>query len=297
MRDKNYFQISYHLMLLPGILFLLIFSIVPLFGAGIAFQRFIPARGFFGSPWVGLDNFRLIFALPDSRQVIMNTLGIAILKIVSNFVVQIAFAIALNEIISRKVKRLIQTAVYLPHFISWVIMAEVIRFMLSSDGVVNIILSHLGIDPILFLASNQWFRFTLIFTDVWKGFGFGAIVYLAAITGISPSLYEACLIDGGNRWKQVLHITLPGIAPTIVLLLTLSLGNILNAGFDQIFNLYNPIVYQTGDIIDTYVYRSGLLSFNYSFATAVGLFKSVISFVLIIISYTLAYKYTDFRLF
>lgn len=291
------FRLHYHLMLLPGIILLLIFSIVPMVGAVIAFQNFMPNRGFFGSPWVGLDQFRLIFQLPDSKQVIFNTVWISVLKIVFHFIVQVSFAVVLNEIISKRIKRGIQTAVYLPHFVSWVIMAEVVRFMLSTEGLVNQTLGFFQIGPVPFLASNDWFRTILVGTDVWKDFGFGAIIYLAAITGINPNLYEACVIDGGSRMQQIRHITLPGLKATMILMLTLSLGSILNAGFDQIFNMYNAVVYETGDIIDTYVYRTGLLSFNYSFATAVGLFKSLISFLLIILSYSLAYRFSGYRLF
>lgn len=294
-RDPN--RKHYHIMMLPATVLLMMFSIVPMFGIVMAFQEFKPKKGFFGSPWVGLDQFEMMFTLPDVRAVIWNTVVIAVLKIVLGLLVQIAFAVALNEISRRGLKRTIQTAVYLPHFISWVILAEIIRFMFSGDGFVNQIIGAFGGEPILFLASNQWFQGMLIFTDTWKEFGWGAIVYLSAITSISPNLYDACRVDGGNKWSEIRHVTLPGISATIVLMAVLSLGNVLSAGFDQVFNLYSPIVYQTGDIIDTYVYRIGLQGGNYSFATAVGLFKSLISFALIVISYTVAYKAADYKVF
>jgi putative aldouronate transport system permease protein len=169
--------------------------------------------------------------------------------------------------------------------------------MLGLNGIVNVFISRMGMEPVQFLADGGWFRFIIIVTDVWKGFGFGTIVYLAAIIAISPSLYEAAIIDGTSRFQRVLHVTLPGMAPTIILMATLSLGGVLNAGFDQVFNMYNPLVYETADIIDTYVYRIGLISMQYGFSTAVGLLKSVISSILIITSYTMAYKFAGYRIF
>jgi len=294
---KQPFAFHYHLMLLPGILLLILFSIVPMFGITIAFQNFKPGLGFWRSEWVGLDNFRYLFELPDSRNIFFNTIYIAVLKIVANLVVPVVFALLLNEVRSALLKRSVQTIVYLPHFLSWVILAGIISDLLSMDGLVNQILSGIGIDPVMFLGSNRWFPGIIVSSDVWKEFGFGTIVYLAALTGINPALYEAAAIDGASRFQQLKYITLPSLKPTIILLATLSLGNVLNAGFDQIFNLYNPLVYDSGDIIDTYVYRAGLLQVQYGLATAVGLLKSVISFVLIIISYVLASKFANYRIF
>ena len=191
-----------------------------------------------------------------------------------------------------------QTLIYLPHFLSWIILGGILIDVLSpSNGIVNKVLGLIGIKPIFFLGDNTWFRITLIVTDIWKGFGFGTIVYLSAITVIDQNLYEASIIDGANRWKQTWHITLPGMRMVIVLLMLLSLGNVLNAGFDQIFNLYGPIVYETGDIIDTLVYRIGLINAQFGVATAIGLFKSVVSFIFISVSYFLAYRYADYRIF
>ncbi len=289
--------INYHLMLLPGIMLLVVFSVIPMFGVVIAFQNFIPAKGILKSAFVGLDNFTYMFQIPDSRQVFANTLVIACLKILAGLFASLAFALLLNEMRVKWYKRAIQTIVYLPHFISWVILSGIIINLLTLDGLVNQILKAAGLEPVMFLGNNTWFRIILVVSDVWKSFGYGAIVYLAALTAISPTLYEASVIDGANRRQQLIYITLPGIASTVVLLATLSLGNVLNAGFDQIFNLYNPTVYQTADIIDTYVYRMGLIQMQYGLATAVGLLKSVVSFILIILSYKLAYRFANYRIF
>ena len=276
-REKRMF----HLMLLPGMIMLFLFVFVPLFGSLMAFQNYVPAKGIFGSKWVGLDNFKFIFSLPDSRQVFVNTLVIAFAKLIFNIIVPVSFAILLNEITVGICKKFFQTVVYLPHFLSWVVLATVVTNMFSLSGPFNALVTAFGGEPVQFLADNNWFRQVIVATDVWKEFGYNSVVYLAALTGIGLGLYEAASIDGANRFEQTLHITLPSLMPTIILMTALNLGNILNAGFDQIFNLYNPIVYETGDIIDTYVYRIGMVERQYSIGTAVGLFKSVISFLLI----------------
>ncbi|MCD9025701.1 ABC transporter permease [Cohnella silvisoli] len=296
MRNRSE-SLIYHLMLLPGMLVLFLFSIIPMAGIVIAFQKFVPAKGVLHSAWVGMDNLAFMFQIPDSRQVFLNTIIIAAMKVVAGLAVPIIFALVLNELRSSWFKRTIQTIVYIPHFISWVILAGIITNLFSLDGIVNQLLSLFGVDPVMFLASNFWFRPILIGTDVWKEFGFGTIVYLAAIAGINPNLYEAAVIDGAGRFKQLMYITLPGVVPTIILLSTLSLGNILNAGFDQIFNLYNPLVYESSDIVDTYVFRVGLVEMQYGLATAVGLLKSIVAFLLIIISYMLARKLSNYRIF
>jgi putative aldouronate transport system permease protein len=300
----NKFELIYHIMLLPGMILLLIFSIIPMFGIVIAFEKFIPAKGIFRSAWVGLDNFIYMFQIPDVKQIFMNTVVIAVGKIIANLIVPLIFAILLNEIRTIWFKRTLQTIVYLPHFLSWVILANIfVSNFFSLDGIVNQILEILGIQPVFFLASNAWFQPIIIGTDVWKEFGFGAVIYLAAMTGINPELYESAVIDGASRMQKIKYITIPGITPTIILLGTLALGNVLNANFDQIFNFYNPLVYQTGDIIDTYVYRMGLGTQNglgapqYGFATAVGLIKSIVSFGLIVTSYKLANRFANYRIF
>ena len=243
------------------------------------------------------ENFKQIFAFKESYQAIINTLIIAVSKIVLGLIVPIVMALLLNEVKQLGIKKCIQTLVYLPHFLSWVTVAGMLRDILGLDGIVNLFLQKMGMQPIFFLGEAGMFRQIVVLSDLWKGFGFGMIVYLAAISNIDQSLYEAAAIDGANRWQQTLYITLPGIMPMIIVMATLSLGNVLNAGFDQIFNLYSPLTYSTGDIIDTYVYRQSLINGQYSFGTAVGLFKSGISLLLTVISYRLAYKYAGYRIF
>lgn len=289
---------QFHLMILPSLIFLLVFSYLPMAGIVIAFQDYKPNLGFSGSAWVGLENFRLLFEREDSMQVIWNTLIIAVLKIIVNLAAPFIFAIFLNEVRKQMFKRYVQTLVYLPHFLSWVILGGILVDILSTDGgLVNRALGAIGLSPIFFLGDGSWFRFTVILTDAWKEFGYGTIVFLAALAGINPSLYEAAEVDGASRWKQTRHITIPSMIPMAIVVGTLALGNILNAGFDQIFNLYNPLVYEKGDIIDTFVYRTGILSGDLGLGTAVGLFKSMISMVLIVISYRLAYKWANYRIF
>ncbi|WP_419014580.1 ABC transporter permease [Hominenteromicrobium sp.] len=284
-------------MLFPGMIFLVIFSIIPMFGIVMAFQNFVPAKGIFGSKFVGLAQFQRLFMLPDFRQILENTLIIALSKIIIGTLLAIVFAVLLNECRNVRYKRFIQTAVYLPHFLSWVILAVMFSNIFSYTGIINQLITALGGEPVMFMISNTWFRPIIIGTDVWKEFGYNAVIYVAAMTSIDPSLYEAADIDGAGRWKKIMHITLPGILPTIILMGTLSIGNVLNAGFDQVFNMYSPLVYRTGDIIDTYVYREGLANIQYSFATAVGLFKSIISFALLTTAYKLADKFCGYRIF
>lgn len=290
-------QISYHIMLLPGMIFVAIFSLLPMVGIVMAFQNFQPAKGIFGSEWVGLQNFETLMLFPDVKNVILNTIIIAVSKLILNIIVPVIFAVLLNEVRNQGLKRTMQTIVYLPYFLSWVILALMFQNIFSYTGMVNQFVQALGGEPVMYLISNDYFRPIVILTDVWKNFGYGAVVYLATITGIDPQLYEAGEIDGANRWDKMIHITLPALKGTIILMATLSLGNVLNAGFDQIYNMYSPLVYETGDIIDTYVYRMGLEKLQYSLGTAVGLFKSVISFVLILASYKLADKFAGYRIF
>ncbi|MEC0372566.1 ABC transporter permease [Paenibacillus chibensis] len=287
-----------HIMLIPGLAFIIIFSYVPMAGIMMAFEKYIPTKGLFGSPMVGWKNFKFLMDYPDIGRILFNTLYIATMKIIAGLIVPITVAILLNELRKEWMKRAFQTMVYLPHFLSWVLLSGIIIDVLSpSTGVLNQILGLVGIKPIFFLGDNKWFPYVMVITDVWKEFGFSTIVYLAALTNINPSLYEASDIDGAGRWKQTLHITLPGMMPIIVLMLTLNIGNVLNAGFDQIFNLYSPQVYESGDVIDTFVYRMGIEQAQYGFATAVGLLKSIVSFILISVSYILAYRIANYRIF
>jgi putative aldouronate transport system permease protein len=295
-RNKDFTK-HYYFMLLPGFVWLLLISIIPMFGIVIAFQDFNPGRGFFHSEWIGWENFEYMFSLNDTKVIFFNTVFIAVMKIAGNLIVPLVFAIMLNELRLMAVKRWIQTIVYLPHFLSWVILSGILLDIFSYKGPVNTLLNLFGADPVLFFARADLFPFIVVGSDVWKEFGFNTIIYLAALTGINPSLYEAASIDGATRLRRIWHVTLPGLRTTVVLLAVLSLGNVLNAGFDQIFNLYNPLLYSTGDIIDTWVYREGLLNMQYGLATAVGLLKSVVSFILIVVSYLLASKFANYRIF
>ena len=289
-------QLPYHLLLIPGVVLVFIFSYIPLYGLIIAFQKYNPSMGF-SSPWVGLENFIYLFNQPNFVRTIWNTFYISFFKLVGSVVVPVTVALLLNEIRHDKIKRSFQTLVYIPNFLSWVIMAGMLMDILGSNGIVNSLITSLGFNEVNFLGSPSVFPWTMIVTDIWKGFGFGTVVYLAALTSIDPGLYEAAMVDGAKRWKQTIYITIPLLLPTIILMTVLALGNVLNAGFDQIFNLYSPVVYESGDIIDTYVYRLGLQQAQYSVGTAVGLFKSVISFILVALSYLLADKGAGYRIF
>jgi putative aldouronate transport system permease protein len=288
----------YHVLLFPAVVLTLIFAYLPMFGLAMAFQDYKPVNGFLHSNWVGLKHFVVLFNREDSVQIIWNTLIIAVMKLIANLIVPFVFALLLNEVRHSVLKRIIQTTVYLPHFLSWVILGGILTDILSTNGLINQLLTSLfGIKSISFLGDGDWFRVTAVISEVWKEFGFGTIMFLAALAGINPSLYEAAEMDGAGRWKQTLYVTVPATLPIVIVIFTLSLGNVLNAGFDQIFNIYNPLVYDKGDIIDTFVYRVGLLNGSYSFATAVGMFKSVISFVLIVTAYWIAYKKANYRVF
>lgn len=297
-RRKKLQEIPLHIMLLPGVILSILFHYIPIGGIVIAFQKFVPSRGIFNSKWIGLDNFHYLFNLPNFTSVLLNTIFIAVMKIIAGLIVPIVVALLLNEVISNSFKRTIQTIIYFPYFLSWVILGGILIDILSpSNGIVNQALGFFGIDPIFFLGNEKWFPFTLVLSNTWKEFGYSTIVYLAALTAIDLHLYEAAIVDGANRWKQTLHVTLPGIMPIVTLMAVLSLGNVLNAGFDQVFNLYSPMVYSTGDILDTMVYRIGLIDAQYGVATAVGLFKSVIALGLITLSNFLAGKYAGYRIF
>jgi putative aldouronate transport system permease protein len=284
-------------MVLPGFIWLFLFSIVPMYGVVMAFQDFNPALGFFRSRWIGLENFRYLFIMGDSKQVMINTLLIAAGKMVLNLLIPLAFALLLNEVGSPRYKKAVQTIVYLPHFISWVILASVVLNIFGYQGVVNNIGKVFGAEPKVWMTDSTIFRSLAIWTDVWKEFGYNAVIFLAALTGINQNLYEAAAIDGAGRLRSTWHVTLPGIASTIVVIGVLGLGNILNAGFDQIYNIYNPLVYSTGDILDTWVYRMGLVNLQFSLATAAGLLKSVVSFFLIVLSYIMAYRFAHYKVF
>jgi putative aldouronate transport system permease protein len=302
-KPHNLVQKSLYFMILPAVVLVGLYSYGPLVGWSIAFQQFNIAKGLFGSKWIGLSNFQFVFSLPDFRNALFNSFFIASMKLVAGTAVPVVVSLMLNEMRSIGGKRAIQTTIYLPHFISWVMLAGVIEDVLSpSTGIVNMVMKAVGMQPVMFLADKSLFPFVLVGTDVWKEFGFGTIIYLSTLTSIDPNLYEAASIDGAGRFRRMWHITMPGLLPIIALLTTLNLGNILNAGFDQVVNLYSPLVYKTGDILDTLVYRIGLGSGinstpQYDIATAVGMFQSGVSFVLVSVTYLLAYRFGNYRIF
>jgi len=290
---------SLYIMLLPALVLVIIFAYVPLYGLRIAFQNFQPAFGLFGEQeWVGWNRFRELFDMPNFKQVLWNTVYLASMKMFLGLLLAVGVSILLNEVRQVFFKRLVQTVIYMPHFLSWVILSGIfINIFSPVDGIVNSAIKAFGGTPIFFLGDNNWFPHILIGTDVWKSFGFGTIVYLAAITSIDPQLYEAASIDGANRWQKIRHITLPGMKMIIILMSVLNLGSVLHAGFDQVFNMYSSIVMESGDILDTFVYRMGISEAQYSTATAAGLFQSGVSFLLISVSYFLAYKFARYRIF
>lgn len=295
-KEKSWFsgeQCLFLLMLTPGILFILIFNYGPMFGLVMAFQDFIPAKGFIRSNWVGMDNFKYLLKLPDIWKVTYNTIFISLGKIILNTLIPIIFAILINEIRLKWVKKSIQTIVYLPHFLSWIILSSVIVNLFNLDGPVNLLLNNFGFKSINFLGDNKVFPHLLIWTDVWKGFGYNSIIFLAAITAIDPGLYEAATMDGASWFQKVKNVTIPGMLPFIILITILSLPNILSAGFDQVYNLYSPPVYESGDVLDTYIYRIGLIGRDYSLGAAVGLIRSIVGLFLIYSSNKAAEKMTD----
>jgi putative aldouronate transport system permease protein len=276
-------NIDLYLMLIPGLIFLLLFKYTPMYGIIIAFQDFNIFSGFKGSEWVGLAQFQKLIQSEEFYQVFMNTLLISLYKIVLLFPIPIIIALFLNEVRKVVFKKTIQTIIFLPHFLSWVIISGLFITILSpSGGLVNNIIQWFGGTPISFFLDNQFFRSVLVFTAGWKESGWNAIIFIAAIAGIEQEQYESASIDGAGRIRQMLYITLPGILPTIILILVLRLGYLLEAGTEQILTMYNSVVYQSGDVIGTFVYRQGLGQQDYSFSTAVGLFNSVVGFILIV---------------
>lgn len=287
-----------HVMLIPAVLFTTVFAYLPIFGLVMAFQDFKPLMGFRESPFVGLKQFQYIFTMPSFRTAFVNTMIISFFKIVLSILVPLILSLMLNEVTKSWFKRSVQTIVFIPYFFSWAILAGMILEIFAYDGIINNTMMHLfGMDPTAFLVSNKYFRTIIIGSDVWKGMGYNTVLLLAAITNVDPTLYEAAQVGGAGRWKQVLHVTLPSILPMVAVLTVLGLGNILNAGFEQILIMYNPTVERTVDILDTLVYRLGMTSHQYSAAAAMGLFKSVISLIFVGTSYLILYKKSDYRVF
>ncbi|WP_333474255.1 ABC transporter permease [Paenibacillus gyeongsangnamensis] len=270
-------------MVLPGLLFFVLFKYVPMAGIAIAFQDYNVFSGVLGSKFVGLKHFHNLFTYPEFLRVLKNTLLISIYQLVFGFPAPVFIAILLNEVRRMAFKRTIQTILYLPHFLSWVIVGGlVINFLSPSSGMVNDVLRSLGRQPVFFMQEPDYFRSIVVISGIWKEVGWNTIIYLAALAGIHPELYEAAEVDGASKLRQAFHITLPSLLPTIMVLLLLRVGHILDLGFEQIYMLLNPLVTVTGEIIDTYIYRVGLLGGQYSYTTAIGLFKSVVGIILVV---------------
>lgn len=285
------------LMLVIPLTLLIVFRYIPLAGLRLAFVKFNPVKGIWGSKWVGFKNFDKLFGTVKFWNILENTLVIAIEKILCNLFFSLLFALLLTEIRWQMGSKLFQSLMLFPWFVSWIILSTIFLNMFNLDGAFNNIIAALGLERVSFFTDNLAFRILIVLSDTWKGMGYNMIIFITAINGIDPGLYEAATVDGANKLQQKIHVTLPGILPMIMLVLILSLGNVLNAGFDQIYALYNSSVYDSAEIIDTYVYKIGLESAQYSLGAAVGMFKSVISGILVMISYYLAGKFANYRVF
>ena len=289
---------SWYIMLIPGLLYLLIFKYIPMLGVVLAFQDYDIFEGIRNSEWVGLQWFEQLFKYERFTRLITNTLLISLYQLIFSFPVPILLACLLNELRMGAYKRVVQTVLYLPHFLSWTIVFGLCYVLLSANmGLVNQVIDSLGFEKIQFLLEPDYFRTLIVTTGMWKDMGWNSIIFLAALAGVSPSLYEAARIDGAGRWKQFIHVTLPGIMPAIVILLLLRIGNILDLGFEHIYVFLTPITYQVGDVLDTFQYRAGVIEGQYSFTTAIGLFKSIIGFILIVIANKVSNRVTGESLY
>ena len=270
-----------YLLLVPAILFYLLFCYKPMYGVIIAFKNFSPGKGIVASEWVGLKHFLSFFKSYYFGRLLRNTLTISLSSLIFGFPMPIIFALLLNEVRNSKFKRTIQTVTYMPHFISLVVMCSLIRLFVADTGIIVQIMAKFGFEPVALLSKKEYFVPIYVLSGIWQGFGWDSIIYLSALTAIDPGLYEAATIDGANRWKQTLHVTLPGIMGTVIILLILRMGSIMSVGYEKIILLYNESIYETSDVISTFVYRMGLGKAQYSYSTAVGLFNSVINFIIV----------------
>jgi putative aldouronate transport system permease protein len=281
--------IPLYLMIFPGFLYFVIFRYIPMGGLVIAFQEYDPFSGFIESPWVGLDHFQRLFTDADFWTLLRNTLMLSALNLFLFFPAPILFAILLNEARKSWFRRIVQTVIYMPHFLSWVVVVSITTVLLATqDGAINNLLAGMGYERIEWLTSSDYFRGLYVAQNIWKESGWNAIIFLAALAAVDPTLYEAAVVDGANRWRQVWHITLPALKSTIVILFILRLGQIMELGFEHILLLQNPVNLDVADVFDTYVYRNGVLQGNFSYSTAVGIFKSVIGLLLIVLANRLA---------
>lgn len=283
----------YYVMALPGVVYLIIFKFVPMLGCVIAFEDYQVYKGIFDSDWVGLKNFRNMFAYSDFSRILTNTLLMGLYRIVFTFPVPVILALMMNELGSPRLKKCIQTAVYIPYFLSWIIVSELIFDFLGVSGLFNRVRALLGMRSLLVMQQSKYFRTVYVISTIWKEAGWGTVVYMAAIAGIDQSLYEAASIDGATRWQKIRFITFPLIVPTALTLLLLQIGSFMELGFEHVYSLLTPMTYSTGDIFDTYVYRVGILQAQYSITTAVGLFQSVIGLVLVVFFNQLSKKVSE----
>ena len=285
-----------YLLLLPAILYTAVFLYIPMYGVLMAFQDYSPVKGIIGSNFVGLKHFKKFFSTYMAKQIISNTVILSGYSLLASFPFPVILALMLNYCVNRRFGKIVQTVTYMPYFISVMVLVGMMNIFFSTNyGVVNTVLQALGIEPFSFMSSEKSFRHMYVWSGIWQGMGYSSVIYFAALSGIDPTLYEAAMVDGAGKIKQTIHVTMPGIAPFIALMTIMSIGSVLNAGFDQIFNLYSPAVYATGDIIDTLVYRLGLINQQYSLSAAVGLLKSVESCILVLTGYKLADKYAGYK--
>lgn len=271
-----------YILILPALIYFIIFCYGPMYGVQIAFKDFIANKGIWGSPWVGLKHFKNFFQTYSSRRVIWNTLSLSVYSLIAGFPMPIILALMLNEVKNQRFKKIVQNVTYAPHFISTVVMVGIILIFFSPTGIINQLGSLLGIEPKIFLGKDYLFRHIYVWTGVWQGMGWGSIIYLAALSGIDPQLHEAATVDGASRLQRVIHINIPGILPTIIIMLILNVGGIMSVGFEKAFLMQNSLNLKYSEIISTYVYKTGLINANYSFSAAVNLFNTVINLLLLI---------------
>jgi putative aldouronate transport system permease protein len=286
-----------YLMLVPVVAYYLVFHYGPMYGALMAFQDYSPTKGIWGSQWIGFENFTTFFSSVYFQRLIRNTLAINIIELFFAFPAPIILALLLNEITSPAFKRTVQTITYLPHFVSLVVVIGMMVDFLARDGLINNLIGAVGVAPIPFLQRADWYWWLFVGSGIWQGVGWGSIVYLAAITNIDPTLYEAATVDGANRWHQLRHITIPSIMPTIIIFLILRIGSMMSVGYEKTILMYNSMTYETADVINSYVYRKGVLQADFGFSAAVGLFNSVINFGLLLIANRLSKRVSEMGLF
>lgn len=294
-RARKHFQQywPYYVMMLPGIIYLVMFKYIPVMGSVIAFKDYSAYQGIWGSAWCGLENFKKLFQYPDFYKILGNTIILGLLKTFLTFPIPVILALMLNELRNAKVKKIVQTIICIPYFVSWVVVGGLVFDFLGVGGIFNNIREFFGMETLLVMQKESWFRPIYVISTIWKESGWGTVVYLAAISGIDPSLYESSAIDGASRFQKMRYITFPLLIPTVLTLLLLNIGSFLTLGFDQVYNLYTPMTYAVADIFDTYVFRVGIQQAQYSFATTVGLFQSVVGLIMVVTFNKIANKISE----